>query len=78
MEWKKVKLPNGAKLFKVHNFNFLHSGVNYNLEVDEYADGTFTGHGEHATDKNNMVESVSGKTINGCLEALIQRIQTRP
>jgi len=77
MEWKAIKLPAGSKLFQVHNFNFLHNGVNYILEVDEYSDGSFTGHGEHATDKNYVIESVSGRTLKICLDALIKRIQDR-
>lgn len=77
MEWKATKLPAGSKLFKVHNFNFILKGVNFNLEVDEFSDGTFTGHGEHSTDQNYFIESVSAKSLSDCLSELISRIQSR-
>lgn len=76
-EWKSLKLAPGGKLFKVHTFNLIHNGINFNLEVDEYNDGTFTGHGEHSTDKNFVIESVSGSDMKACLQALIKRIQSR-
>jgi hypothetical protein len=77
MEWKSIKLPSGTKLFKAHHFNFIHKGVNFNLEIDEYSDGTFTGHGEHSTDQNYYIESVSAKSMGECLSQLIDRIQNR-
>jgi hypothetical protein len=73
--WKKVKVPSGCKLFKVHNFTFMVSGVIYLLEVDEFMDGSFTGHGEHSTDKSNVIESVNGKSLEDCLELLINKIK---
>jgi hypothetical protein len=72
MDWKKTKIPEGAKLFKVHNFTFMLKGSTYHLEVDEFADGTFTGHGEHSTDKNTVLESVSGKSLEDCVSNLIK------
>jgi hypothetical protein len=42
-EWRKVKLPAGSKLFRVHNFTFMAKGNTYVLEVDEFADGSFSG-----------------------------------
>lgn len=78
MEWKNVKVPAGSKLFKSHNFTFMTKGRSWHLEVDEYSDGSFSGHGEHSTDRNSFVESVSGKSLNECLSALIERIQNRP
>ena len=77
MDWGSIILPSGCKLFKVHTFNYIHQGVNYLLEVDEYSDGSFSGHGEHSTDQNNVVESVSGKNIDECLNALIKKIESR-
>lgn len=77
MDWKKTKVPVGSKLFQVHNFTFMHSGKTYSLEIDEYIDGTFAGHGEHSTDKNFFIESVSGKSMNECLSALVSKIQER-
>lgn len=70
MDWKKTKIPEGAKIFKVHNFTYMHKGVTYHFEVDEFADGTFTGHGEHSTDKNTVLASVSGRSLEECLSAL--------
>lgn len=75
MSWKKVTLPEGAKLFQAHTFTYMHKGVTYHLEVDEFADGTYTGHGEHSTDKNSFLESVSGKSVEDCLAALIKSIK---
>ena len=75
MDWKKTKVPEGAKLFKVHNFTYMIKGTNFHLEIDEFSDGTFTGHGEHSTDKNTVLESVSGKNIDECLGLLIKSIK---
>ena len=77
MEWKGIKLPVGSKLFRVHTFNFFHNGINFELEVDEYSDGAFTGHGQQSTDQSYMVESVSGNNVKECLEALIRKIESR-
>jgi hypothetical protein len=77
MDWKSIKVPAGGKLFKIHNFNYIHKGTNFALEVDEYMDGTFTGHGEQASDQNYFIESVSGKDLGDCLGQLISRIQDR-
>ncbi len=77
MEWKNIKIPSGAKLFKAHTFTFMMKGNTYHLEVDEFSDGSFTGHGEHSSDRNSFVESVSGRSVNECLSALIERIQSR-
>ena len=77
MEWKNVKVPSGSKLFKAHNFTFMNKGHSWRLAVDEFSDGTFSGHGEHATDRNTFVESVSGRELTDCLNALIERIQNR-
>ncbi len=75
MEWKAVKLSEGSKLFKLHQFTYLKRGVTYRLEIDEASDGTFTGHGEHSTDKNTVLESVSGSSVEDCLNQLIRRIK---
>ncbi len=77
MSWKSASLPSGSKLFKVHNFNFLYQGTNFHIEIDEYSDGTFTGHGENATDQSYVIESVSGKTLEECLSALLKKIEGR-
>ncbi len=77
MDWKKVKTPSGSKLFLVHNFTFMHSGTTYTLEIDEFADGICTGHGEQANDKAQIISSISGKSVGECLEGLIQKIQSR-
>ncbi len=75
MNWKAVQLPEGSKLFKVHSFTYMRRGVTYLLEVDEFSDGTFTGHGEHSTDKNTVLESVSGKSLEDCVNSLIKSIK---
>ena len=75
MNWSKVALPEGAKLFKIHNFTYMHKGTTYHFEVDEFMDGTFTGHGEHSTDKNSVLESVSGKSVEDCVATLIGKLK---
>ena len=75
MNWKKLSMPDGAKIFKVHNFTYMVKGQNFHFEVDEYADGNFTGHGEHSTDKNTVLESVSGKSLEECVNALVKSIK---
>ena len=77
MDWKKAKVPVGCRMFKAHSFTFMHKGVTYHLAVDEYNDGTFTGHGEHSTDKNLVIESVNGTSLPECLESLINKIEKR-
>lgn len=77
MNWKTVKVHSGGKLFKVHNFSYMIKGATFHLEVDEFHDGSCTGHGEHSTDKNSFVESVNGKTVEECLNSLIERIGSR-
>jgi hypothetical protein len=77
MNWKSIKVHQGGKLFKVHNFTYMCKGSTFHLEVDEFHDGTCSGHGEHSTDKNSFVESVSGKSVEDCLNQLLDRIGTR-
>ncbi|MBF0440763.1 MAG: hypothetical protein HQK54_02550 [Oligoflexales bacterium] len=77
MDWKTAKVPQGSKLFKQHNFIYMHKGVTYTLEIDEYHDNSFAGHGENSTDKNFIIESVSGKSVVDCLNGLIQKITGR-
>lgn len=73
--WNKIKLPEGARLFKVHHFTYMWKGATYLFEVDEFADGSFTGHGEHSTDKSRVLESVSGKSPEECLSALLKNVK---
>jgi hypothetical protein len=77
MSWKKIPVHPGGKLFKMHHFTYMMKGVTFLLEIDEFSDATFTGHGHHSTDRNNVVESVSGKSIDDCLTHLIARIGQR-
>lgn len=77
MSWSSISLPHGSKLFRVHSFTFLHNGSNYTIEVDEFTDGTCSGHGEHSTDKSLQIESVTGRSIEECLNSLIKKIENR-
>lgn len=77
MDWKKAKIPAGSRLFQVHSFTFMHSGKTYILEIDEFSEGTCTGHGEQSTDKSHVLESVTGKSVQECLDGLIRRIEKR-
>lgn len=74
LDWKKVKLPDGAKIFKVHNFAVMHKGATYHIEVDEFADGSFSGHGEHSTDKSTVLKTVNGRTLEDCLTSLLSSL----
>jgi hypothetical protein len=75
MNWKALKLPEGGKLFMVHTFTYMHKGTTYHFEVDEYGDGTFSGHGEHSTDKSSVLASVSGKSLEEAVNALVASIK---
>ena len=72
MNWKKIPVPEGTKLFKVHNFTLMVKGTTYHLEVDEFADGSYTGHGEHSTDKSSVLASVSGASVEDCVATLLK------
>ena len=79
MEWKngKIKVSQGSKLFKQHFFIYMHKGVNYSLEIHEFHNATFSGHGESSTDKNFVIESVTGNSFEDCLQNLISKIESR-
>ena len=77
MDWKALTIPQGSKLFKQRNFTYIHKGVTYTVEVDEYHDGSFVGHGENATDKSSIIESVSGKSVAECVNKIISKINER-
>lgn len=75
MDFKKVAIPEGARLYQAHQLTYIYKGVTYLLEIDEHADGSFTGHGEHSTDKSSVLASVNGRTAEECLSALINKIR---
>lgn len=77
MDWQKLIIPAGSKLFRMQRFTYMHKGVNYLLEVDEYNNGTCMGHGEKSNDKNFVIESVSGPSMEECLNQLIKKIVER-
>lgn len=76
MDMTGLNIPKGAKLIKIHKYLYMHNGSSYNLEVDEYSDGMFAGHGEHAADESQQLKSVTGKTLNECLQPLIDNISS--
>ena len=71
MDWKKLKIHPGHRLFKVHHYMYMAEGNTFELEVNEFADGTFTGHGVHSSDELNQLKSVSRKNLEECLQSLI-------
>ncbi|MCX6116160.1 MAG: hypothetical protein NT027_01355 [Proteobacteria bacterium] len=77
MDWKKVVIQSGGKLFQAHNFTYIAKGTTFNIEVDVYHDGSCTAHGEQSTDKNLVIESVSGKSVEDCLSSIIAKINQR-
>ncbi len=74
MDWDKIKLPANHKVFKVHHFTYLASGSTYKIEVDEGPGGLYTGHGEHSTDPSQQLKSVSGSSIEECLQKLVDSL----
>lgn len=77
MSWNSIPLPSGSKLFRVHTFNFLHLGVNFLIEIDEFGDGKFSGHAEHANDSSYVIESVSAASLEKCVETIVKKIEVR-
>jgi hypothetical protein len=77
MAWNDIDVPTGGKLFKIQRFTYIYKGVHYTIEIDEFADGLCTAHGEHATDRNYVLESVSGNSPEACLEGMLQNIVDR-
>ncbi len=77
MNWKTLKLPEGARLNKVHHFTYMIKGQTYQFEVDEMSDGNFTGHGEHSSDKNFVLASVNGSSMVECLNQLVKDVTSR-
>jgi hypothetical protein len=73
MTLKKVNIPAGAKLFQVHTYMYMTATATYQLEIQEFADGKCAGHGEHSTDKNQFLHSVSGSSVEDCLQKLIDK-----
>lgn len=76
MDWQAVKKADGSKLFRIHKFTYMYGGVNYLLEINE-AGNDWIGHGEHATDKNSVIPSVNGTSLEDCLNQLIAIINDR-
>jgi hypothetical protein len=77
MKWTNLKLPSGSKLFLQHNFTYMHKGSTFVIEVDEYSDGACIAHAEHSKDKNLVIESVNGKSVEECLQLSLDRIHSR-
>jgi len=77
MDWLKLNIPQGSKLLRTQRFTFMHKGVNYLLDVDEYGNRSCMGHGEKANDKNFVIESVNGASVEECLNALMKKIADR-
>jgi hypothetical protein len=77
MNWKSIKVQPGAKIFLAHNFTYMIKSAIFNIEVDEYQDGSFTAHGERSTDKNFVIESVSARSLEECLNSMIDKINAR-
>jgi hypothetical protein len=75
MDWSKIKIPSGNRILKIHNFMYMRDGNAYELEVDEFSDGKFTGHGEHSSDESQQLNSVVGDTLETCLQALIDDVE---
>ena len=77
MDWKSLSLPEGSRLNRVHQFTFMLKGQTYQFEIDELSDGSFSGHGEHSSDKNFVLSSVSGSSVSDCVNQLIKDVTSR-
>jgi hypothetical protein len=77
MGWKNIQLPAGSKLYQVYSFCYMEKGIHYNLEINEFADGTYAGHGAHSTDKNLVIASTNGMSMEECISGLIKNIRSR-
>lgn len=77
MDWKSVQIPSGCKVFRVQTFMVMISGKTFSLEIDEYSDGSFTGHGEQTNDDSTVLASVTAKSAEECLNQLISSIKDR-
>lgn len=74
MEWSKVKLPDGCKLFRVHHFTYIFKGTTYLLEINEFSNGVFSGHGQKSIDESSVVDSVSASSLEECLQKMADKI----
>ncbi len=77
MDWKGVKIPKGNRIFRSHKFTYMHGGSNFIIEIDEGLDGASTGHSELSTDSSGIVPSVSGSSVQACLQAVIEKIKEK-
>lgn len=77
MSWKDLKVATGSQLFRLHNFLYLHQGKTYELEVNEYSDGRFVGHGEIANDPQSQLASVNGSNVDECVAKLVEAVETK-
>lgn len=77
MNWKSVEIPANYKVFRAHTFMIMNSGKTFTIEVDEYSDGTFTGHGEQTNDDSTVLASVTGTSVEDCLNQLIASVKSR-
>ena len=77
MNWDQIQVPPGGRIVRVSHFTYIFNGINFIIEVDESPDGTVTVHGEHSTDKNFVVESVSGSSVEECLNGILKKISSR-
>ncbi len=73
MDWKKLKIPGSHRLFRVHQFMYMIEAISYQFEINEFFDGSFTGHGVHSTDDSNQLKSVTRHSMEECLQALIDQ-----
>ena len=77
MPWKDLTIEAGCQLFRLHNFLYLHKGKTYELEINEYSDGRFVGHGEVANDPQSQLPSVNGNSIDECVGKLVEEATKR-
>ncbi len=76
-QWSGVTIDSKSKLYKLHHFFLLSGGQNFNIEIQESPDGTFTAHADNTADPHDAVASTSASDLQSCLNALVQSIEAR-
>jgi len=75
--WKSVTISERERLFRISNYLFVSQGRSYSIEVQEAPDGTFLAHGENTSDPHDVLRSVTGTTMQECLQAIVDQIERR-
>lgn len=76
-DWRKIKLEEAHKLFKLHQFLFMSGGRSYNIEIQESQTGSYLAHADNNSDPHDAIKSVTGKSFEDCLKAMMKQLGER-